>query len=209
MENKNKDKVIIGLVIVIVMLFANNISKNKADDLSPSKFGLLDTDDEIIIDESNKISENNGEDIIDMKVHISGEIKNPGVYSINDGDRLDDLIKRAGGFTETANESSLNLALRLSDQMKIYIPSIYEDTKEVEESLALISNPMTSVDNDKININTASKEELMSLPNIGDKRAQAIIDYRQENLFKDIEDIKNVTGIGDKYYQAMKDLITV
>ena len=145
-----------------------------------------------------------------MKVHITGQINREGVYEIKDGDRLEDLINKAGGLSPDADSKSLNLAMKLEDQMKIYIPSKDEILDQEDASTdQIISNADPSSQEGKININEASKEELMTLPNIGEKRAQAIIDYRQSKKFETIEEIKNVTGIGDKFYQAMQDLITV
>mgnify|MGYP001137880761 CR=1 FL=1 len=193
MEDKRKDKIIIALIIAIVALFANNFFENKQNELSGSKTYLIDSTSEIN----------------EMKVYISGEINRAGVYDINEGDRLDDLIKRAGGLTENANSKDLNLAMRLEDEMKIYIPSIYEVSDENTDTTSIVSSESKDSDKDKININNASKEELTSLPNIGDKRADSIIEYRQTNKFESIEDIKNVNGIGEKFYQSLKDLITV
>ena len=93
--------------------------------------------------------------------------------------------------------------------MKIYIPNIDEENSLENIDPNQAANISASSKSDLININTASKEELMSLPNIGDKRADAIIEYRSANKFEKIEDIKNVTGIGDKFYEALKDLITI
>lgn len=214
MSKDRKDKIIFAGVIFLAFLIANFFSNE----------GLVNKftkDDEIVMvsenDQDNKV-ENNKEthdDLInqDKKVYISGEIKNSGVYDINDGDRLDDLVKRAGGLTEKADINSINLAMRLEDQMKIYIPNIDENQNinngSTNLAIGQISNDSTNLQKNKININSASKEELMTLPNVGEKRAQAILDYRQENRFEKIEDIKNVSGIGDKYFEAMKDLITV
>lgn len=214
MSKDRKDKIIFAGVIFLAFLIANFFSNE----------GLVNKftkDDEIVMvsenDQDNKV-ENNKEthdDLInqDKKVYISGEIKNSGVYDINDGDRLDDLVKIAGGLTEKADINSINLAMRLEDQMKIYIPNIDENQNinngSTNLAIGQISNDSTNLQKNKININSASKEELMTLPNVGEKRAQAILDYRQENRFEKIEDIKNVSGIGDKYFEAMKDLITV
>lgn len=214
MPKDRKDKIIFAGMIFLAFLIANFFSNE----------GLINKftkDDEIVMvsdsNQENKVENNKDipDEIMnqDKKVYISGEIKNSGVYDINDGDRLDDLVKRAGGLTEKADINSINLAMRLEDQMKIYIPNIDENQNINNDNTNLaigqVSNDLTDLQNKKININLASKEELMTLPNIGEKRAQAILDYRQENRFEKIEDIKNVSGIGDKYFEAMKDLITV
>lgn len=214
MPKDRKDKIIFAGVIFLAFLVANFFSNGS--------FNSLFNQDEVIT--SSSIEENNvdknkleesSDDLSsqDKKVYISGEILNSGVYDIKDGDRLDDLVKRAGGFTEKADINSINLALRLEDQMKIYIPNIDENqninTDNINLAVSEVTSNVSSSQGKKVNLNLASKEELMSLPNIGEKRAQAILDYRQENKFTKIEDIKNVSGIGDKYFEAMKDLITV
>lgn len=216
MPKDKKDKIIFAGVIFLAFLFANILSNDGVKDFfNNSDDEIIMTDQEEAKIEGEASKEENIDDlsINDKKVYISGEIINSGVYDIKDGDRLDDLVKRAGGFTEKADLDSINLAMRLEDQMKIYIPNIDENQNISAANTNLGIGAVDSSNNDtldkKINLNFASKEELMSLPNIGEKRAQAIIDYRQENKFEKIEDIKNVSGIGDKYFEAMKDLITV
>lgn len=211
MNDKNKDKIIVGLIIAIALLLGNNIVKSHSDKTIGNKQSLFEAEDDMILDSNQASSENFAEDIkedSEKKVHISGEINQEGVYIIDDGDRLDDLIKQAGGLTSEANVNSLNMAMKLEDQMKIYIPNKNEIPAE-ELATQIVTSPELSNNSDKININQASKEELMTLPNIGEKRAEAIIEYRNVNKFENIEDIKNVTGIGDKFFEAMKDLITV
>ena len=208
MENKNKDKIIIGLIIALAIAIGNNFIKEKQGDSLNENFTLLDKneDDLLLEDETDDDAKENEE----MKVHITGQINREGVYEIKDGDRLEDLINKAGGLSPDADSKSLNLAMKLEDQMKIYIPSKDEILDQEDASTdQIISNVDPSSQEGKININEASKEELMTLPNIGEKRAQAIIDYRESKKFETIEEIKNVTGIGDKFYQAMQDLITV
>ena len=208
MESRNKDKIIIGLVIALALVLGNNYVKDKDNNLLDNEVSLLETDDDLLIEnESNDQIANENDQI---KVHISGQINREGVYEVKDGDRLDDLIKQAGGLSPDADSKSLNLAMKLEDQMKIYIPSEGEIlNQENENTDQIVSKPDSTSEDGKININTASKEELMTLPNIGDKRAQAIIDYRESKKFETIEEIKNVTGIGEKFYQAMVELITV
>lgn len=104
----------------------------------------------------------------EKKVHISGEINQEGVYTIDEGDRLDDLIKQAGGLTNEADVKSINLALKLEDQMKIYIPNKSEVSAE-ESTTQIVTSPQQTNSSNKININQASKEELMTLPNVGEK----------------------------------------
>lgn len=212
MSDDKKDKIIYGLIVAVVILLANFIYTNDVGSFfdNENRISLIDQDKL----EDNKIDgsldlENESIDKSIKKVHISGEINNPGVYEIRDEQRLEDLIKEAGGLTNEADDRNLNLAQRLEDQMKIYIPNINEEnllenTDRNQEAL-----PVSNTDSSLVNINTANKDELMSLPNIGDKRADAIIEYRKTQKFEKIKDIKNVTGIGEKYYEALKDLITV
>ncbi|WP_105300478.1 helix-hairpin-helix domain-containing protein [Anaerococcus marasmi] len=210
MSDDKKDKIIYGLIIAVFILIANfAYSNNMAGIFDKSdKISLVDEDN---LDEDQDIDSKKEESANDSikKVYISGEINKPGVYQIKDGDRLEDLINEAGGLTDKASEKTLNLAQRLDDQMKIYIPNIDEENSLENIDPNQAANISASSKSELININTASKEELMSLPNIGDKRADAIIEYRSANKFEKIEDIKNVTGIGDKFYEALKDLITI
>lgn len=210
MSDDKKDKIIYGLIIAVFILIANfAYSNNMAGIFDKSdKISLVDEDN---LDEDQDIDSKKEESTNDSikKVYISGEINKPGVYQIKDGDRLEDLINEAGGLTGKASEKTLNLAQRLDDQMKIYIPNIDEENSLENIDPNQAANLSASTTTELININTASKEELMSLPNIGDKRADAIIEYRSANKFEKIEDIKNVTGIGDKFYEALKDLITI
>lgn len=216
MPKDRKDKIIFAGVIFLAFLVANVFSNAGFKDIfnkNEDEIVMSKPDNENLDDMKNKETSSNDLSSEDKKVYISGEVKNSGVYDIKDGNRLDDLVKRAGGFTEKADINAINLALRLEDQMKIYIPNIDENQNINADNTNLAMGEVTSTNpkssGQKININLASKEELMTLPNIGEKRAQAILDYRQENKFTKIEDIKNVSGIGDKYFEAMKDLITV
>ncbi|MDH5506043.1 MAG: ComEA family DNA-binding protein [Anaerolineae bacterium] len=144
-----------------------------------------------------------------VRVHVSGAVKHPGVYALEAGSRVEDAIQAAGGMLGSANPQSLNLAAPLEDGAKIIVAYI-----------ATPAPPNSSVDSNAptvraapsypININTATLEDLDSLPGIGPVKAQAIIDYRQNHgPFTSIDQILKVPGIGAAIYELIKDLITV
>jgi competence protein ComEA len=152
-----------------------------------------------------------------MRVSITGSVVNPGVYELDSGAIVQELIRKAGGLSKEADKAyisvSLNLARKLSDGEQIYIPGVNEQKLisliELKDS-ASTSDPSSGGSDDqvdkKVNINTASKSELETLPGVGPSTAQKIIDNRP---YKTIEDIKNVSGIGDATFEKLKDLILV
>ncbi len=152
-------------------------------------------------------------------VHVSGAVTQPGVYTLPAGSRVQDAIQAAGGFLEDADPASLNLAAMLEDgaqvialsQLPATQPTLQPTAATRSESIALptrIQSPTPK--GQKININTATQEELESLPMIGPALAKQIIAYRTAHgPFKKIEDIVDVPGIGPKTFEVIKDLITV
>ena len=187
------------------------------------------TNDEFSIEEQNlEIEENEREKEINENikentkiiVHVSGAVRNEGIVELKEKARVADAIEMAGGITEDAYMKDVNLATILEDGMKIYIPTKEEVEKQGENindsvskdtNLDIYNNGSnTSKKNNKVNINTASKEELDTLPGIGESTANKIINYRKENgKFKTIEEIKEVSGIGDSKFEDIKDLIEV
>lgn len=141
-----------------------------------------------------------------IKVYINGEVKKPGVYTLKLSSRIEDLVSSAGGFTEEADSLKINEAKILKDEDYIYVPKIVKGAINGEGSI----NPVKPVDDGKININEATKEQLMTLPRIGEVTATKIIEYREKNgPFKSIEDLKQVSRIGDKTLEDIKDKIEV
>lgn len=137
-------------------------------------------------------------------VDISGEVNTPGVYEVQVGTRLFQVIEMAGGLTEEANIDSLNRAEEVYDGEKIIVGNNLINAETNNTNSSGISA------NGKVNINTASISELTTLPNIGPAKAQNIIDYRESNgKFKKVDDILNVNGIGSKTYETLSDLICV
>lgn len=146
----------------------------------------------------------------EIYVHVCGCVKKPGVYRLHFGARTQEAIDAAGGFSEKANQTAWNLAEVLQDGMQVYIPSKDEAKEALNEEQSLGKDLSASQKGDTVNINTASKEELMTLPGIGESRADAVIACREEKgSFTSIEGIKDVAGIGDGIFNRIKDLITV
>ena len=142
-------------------------------------------------------------------VDVKGAVKYPGVYELTDEDRIVDAITLAGGYTDGANASLINHAQKLQDEMVIYIPLQGEEPAiEIQQFSGGTSS--AQADSGKININVADETQLTTLPGIGPAKAKAIIAHRDEQgKFQSIEGLKNVTGIGDKTFEQLKDLIDI
>lgn len=141
-------------------------------------------------------------------VYVCGQVKYPGVYELPQGSRICDAIEAAGGFTDSASMDYWNQAETITDGEMIYVPTVDEALER--STLSNEPSETSEVDDGKININTASKELLTSISGIGNSRAESIIKYRDQNGFFDtIDEIKNVSGIGDSIFESIKDYISV
>lgn len=157
--------------------------------------------------ESNEVASSLTEEVY---VDIKGAVRKPGVYAVSSDMRMMDVIEMAEGFLISADQSQINLALKLVDQMVIYVPQIGEEAKSSTEGTLSSLEPETEEQESQININTADTQQLQELNGIGEKKAEKIIQYREESgSFQTIEELKNVSGIGDKTFETLKDLITV
>lgn len=139
-----------------------------------------------------------------IAVYISGAVKNPGVYYLDNNSRLYNLLDICGGVNDNADISKLNLAQKLVDSDKFEVPIKIDNKEEEIENEEIIEEDKSS---DKVNINTASSEELQTLNGIGKSTAKKIIDYRKDNQFDNIEDIMEVPGIGESKFNNIKDSI--
>ena len=146
-----------------------------------------------------------------LLVDISGAVTDPGVYELPREARMQDAIQMAGGFLLDADTDAVNLAARVMDGQKIIIPQQGEPVSEFKSSpVNDVADPASASDIQPININTATQEELETLPGIGPSKAQAILVYREENgAFKTIEDILEVPGIGEKTLAGFLDMIII
>lgn len=214
-----KEIIIIGLIIVMAIIGGIYYFSNQEEK-------TLEETENLEVEEEAKEEVEQKE----MKiVHISGAVQNEGIVEIEANGRVANAIEKAGGLKENACMDEINLAYMPEDGEKIHIPTIEEQKKNKEklENTEIggketqetnvgesISNKSKSSENskakEKININTATETELDSLPGIGPSTAQKILNYREEKgKFKTVEEIKEVSGIGESKFNNIKDLITV
>jgi len=212
-----REKVMIVIIAVLLMLnIYQYFTHNSFSDKSTGEVVTIEAqegDNDIVKNESRKTAETNIQDSQQKYVvYVCGNVKNPGVYELLPGSRINDALILAGGALPGSDLNSINLAEKISDGQKIYIPKMGEvqSQSSLSSSTDGTAQETVSAGEGKININTATKEELKTLDRIGDKLAERIIEYRQNHgPFKSIEEIKNVNGIGEKIFESIKDSITV
>ena len=200
-----KQKLIVGILVSIMFIFIGYYILNKTEnsDYIELKQDIKYTQEEFIEEEK----EDN-----EIIVHITGEVENEGIVKVEKDSRLIDVIEEAGGTTEDADLSKVNLAYTVQDGQKIYIPNAEENIEEYinEDAGEGVIPEESKINKEKVNINTAKQTELETLNGIGPSTALKIINYREENgQFKEIEDIKNVPGIGESKFEAIKEDICV
>lgn len=222
---KQKKIIAIILIILVIITYYYLYLKNSTEEISNQDLEVNNTQ------ESNQTNETEKETEETIVVHISGAVNIEGIVELEAGSRIANAIEKAGGVKENADMTDINLAYPLEDGMKIHIPTKEEteanknnenmidesyvtsssggvSSKEDTNSIQGSSKSTTS--NEKVNINTATQEELDTLPGIGPSIASKIIDYREQNgKFNSIEEIKEVSGIGDAKYEKIKDSITI
>ncbi|MEO7147240.1 MAG: helix-hairpin-helix domain-containing protein [Terrimesophilobacter sp.] len=173
----------LGVAVLVSALTAGGHGGETVREPSPSASGDARTDGAAIF------------------VHILGEVNTPGLYQFREGDRAIDAVAAAGGFTENADRRQLNLARFLSDGEQIFVPA---------EGETPASGAPSGATGGKVNLNTADAAALEGLPRVGPAMAQRIIAWRDSNgRFASVEDLLSVTGIGDKTFAQLKDLVTI
>ena len=215
---------IFGIAFAIYYYFDNNTVEVKKE--------------EVKLEKKKEKEEIKEEEIKYVYVDIKGAVNNPNVYKLEENSRVIDVINASGGLREDADTSTINLSKKVKDEMFIIIytkeeinkykeknASVSKINEQLNKEIVIIdenndakidvkTNTQTTnkeeLKDTKVNINTATKEELLTVTGIGESKANAIIKYREDNgEFKQIEDIKNVTGIGDSLFEKIKEYITV
>lgn len=207
----NKRERILGIIIVsitLVLFLVTAYFFMKPKLLSEKEMDEMFVDATASIENKSEEKYNSSSSKNDYKniiLDIDGAVNKPGVYYMKNNQVLNDLINEAGGLKQDADLSKINRAEKLVDNKKFYIP--YKG----EENVPNFSSASASSEEEEIiNLNTASKEQLKTLPGIGDTTAEKIIKYREKvGTFKKIEDLMNVDGIGEGKYNKIKDLISV
>lgn len=211
--------VILMMIIAGVMVYLFGDKKEEVvEEVIKEEVAVVEPKEEVLEEEKEE----------SITIDIKGEVKTPGVYELPLNSRVIDAINISGGLTNKADTSDINLSKILKDENVIVISNKYSNqtTKYTKKETLVVNNASTSKDNvvsssnssdtntnktnDKVSINTATKEQLMNLNGIGESKANDIIAYRNQNgLFKSIEDIKKISGIGDKLFDKIKDHITI
>lgn len=222
-----KRNIILLLIVFLCIttsfiLYGKNKSKVFKDEYMKDIF--VDEEDDVYKNENSievntksEVASNNEEKSVanatnkNIFVEIKGEVIKPDVYEISEGSIIRDLINKAGGLTSEANIDKINRADKLKANQLIIIPN-KNDSLNAGSNLGTgdISNSVQANEDDVININTATLEELQKISGIGEVKAKGIIQYREKNGgFNSIEEIKNIDGIGEKTFEKMKDQIKV
>lgn len=207
MEKKKKVQIILGVVAFLLfgILYLGMNQRQKSHEVVTEHLSDASTkqqgdskDKSFVTDPAQKAK---------VYIHICGAVKKPGVYTFDTEPHVIDVVEKAGGFTSKADQASVNLAESVADGTQLVIAVKGKEKVTNEEQS---SHHDASGASDKVNINTASREELMTLSGIGESKAAQIVSYRESNgRFQKIEDIMNISGIKEGVFSKIKDYITV
>ena len=212
-KSKRFKLLLLGIIIIIVGLIVFYLKADKNNEIR-EEISIIET------------KESTTKNTINNYIDIKGSVINPGVYEFKENDRVIDAINMAGGLTNDANTSNINLSQKLKSEMVIYVYNNNEiknntvnltcdnicktEIIEVNNCIEVTTPIKKDNESDIVNINTASLEELMTVSGIGESKAKNIIEYRSTNgKFNTIEDIKNISGIGESLFNKIKDKIKV
>ena len=205
MEYKKVLSIIGGVLAVIVIIF---VGRGMMASSTKEKVMVTNAVNTTRVEETTTMMPQN------CYVDIKGEVLRPGVYEFSCESRIQEVIKKAGGFTEEADETKINLAQKISDQMQIIVPNLHSkqeggvtegNSEKGNSSHTILSNSKQEM----VNINTATLEELQTIKGIGKKKAEAILQYRKEHgAFRTKEELLQVKGIGKKALEAIESQVT-
>ncbi|HEM3428149.1 TPA: helix-hairpin-helix domain-containing protein [Streptococcus suis] len=195
-----------GLLLTTFLIFSQPA---KSDQTGLPDFPQLEqtsNSSELVEETSTEVSEEPSQLVVDVK----GAVAKPGLYTLAAGARVNDAVEAAGGLTSQANPKSINLAQKLSDEAVVYVASKDENISVVASTTASSAMSQEEKNTSLVNLNTATEADLQTISGIGAKRATDIIAYREANGgFKSVDDLNNVSGIGDKTMESIRPYVTV
>lgn len=207
--------IILSIMIVVIIYYIYSVVYSSdyyfSDNNNSNTYDLIESSNNT----NSNIYDNEDIDLNNIVIYICGAVKENKVITLKENSRICDAIDAAGGLTDGADLTNINLASILEDGEKIYIPkkgeiSQTESISSHSQTSSYPNNSSSDLKNTKININKATQTELETIPGVGPSTALKIINYREENgKFKNIEDIKNVSGIGDSKYEKIKNYISI
>lgn len=209
-ENKMYLLIVMLVVITVGIYFIFPSEKEQ------SEIGL---NDGWMESENEDLSEEKGNDLEKGKtkveqekilIDVKGAVASPGVYEAYSGARVQDVVNQAGGLLDTADQKNINFAMRVVDEMVLYIPMIGEENQVTTEVQSSFPTGGAASGKTLVNLNTASDTDLETLPGVGPSKAAAIMEYRETNgRFRSIEELMEISGIGEKTFEKLKEYITV
>ncbi|WP_174853964.1 helix-hairpin-helix domain-containing protein [Streptococcus suis] len=195
-----------GLLLTTFLIFSQPAKSDQTGLTDFSQTEQTSSSSELVEETSTEVSEEPSKLVVDVK----GAVAKPGLYTLAAGARVNDAVEAAGGLTSQADPKSINLAQKLSDEAVVYVASKDENISVVASTTASSAMSQEEKNTSLVNLNTATEADLQTISGIGAKRATDIIAYREANGgFKSVDDLNNVSGIGDKTMESIRPYVTV
>lgn len=195
-----------GLLMATFLIFSQPAKSDQTGLTDFSQTAQTSSSSDLVEETSTEASEEPSQLVVDVK----GAVAKPGLYTLEAGARVNDAVEAAGGLTSQADPKSVNLAQKLSDEAVVYVASKDENISVVASTTASSAMSQDEKNTTLVNLNTATEADLQTISGIGAKRATDIIAYREANGgFKSVDDLNNVSGIGDKTMESIRPYVTV
>ncbi|WP_449456870.1 helix-hairpin-helix domain-containing protein [Streptococcus suis] len=195
-----------GLLLTIFLIFSQPAKSDQTGLTDFPQSEQTSNSSELVEETSTEVSEEPSQLVVDVK----GAVAKPGLYTLEADARVNDAVEAAGGLTSQADPKSINLAQKLSDEAVVYVASKDENISVVASTTASSAKSQEEKNTSLVNLNTATEADLQTISGIGAKRATDIIAYREANGgFKSVDDLNNVSGIGDKTMESIRPYVTV
>lgn len=195
-----------GLLMGTFLIFSQPAKSDQTGLTDFQQTEQTSSSSDLVEETSTEVSEEPSQLVVDVK----GAVEKPGLYTLEVGSRVNDAVEAAGGLTSQADPKSINLAQKLSDEAVVYVASKDENISVVASTTTSSAMSQEEKNTSRVNLNTATEADLQTISGIGAKRATDIIAYREANGgFKSVDDLNNVSGIGDKTMESIRPYVTI